>query len=87
MKSRALLFIFMFAAVGLILLARWRYPDATRYYDESLYTLYLLMFLALVAGGGRYRNTEPGDVARYAGIWIAVIFGLVLLYEIFKRYL
>lgn len=73
--------IVVLGLVGLILLLKWQFPYALTGERAIANMVYLVGFAVLIMGGswasGRY---TLGEAFKYALVWLAIIFGLIVLY-------
>ena len=86
MRRPVHLFLFLFTLVGVILLLRWQYPDAVAGSGRWLDVLYGVMWLALIGTSWRIRRLDSRVQVKYAAIWLAIIVGLMLFYDLLKRF-
>ncbi|MCE2927811.1 MAG: hypothetical protein LW823_09260 [Rickettsiales bacterium] len=72
----------LFAIAALLLLLHFVFPDAVLPQDVHLHILYAVMLLVLVGSGITLQRTHAKENIRNAGIWIAIIAGLMLAYQL-----
>ncbi len=76
----------LFAIVlALIALLMWQFPHGADAFGEKMRIVYLLCFLALVAGGGIFSRMSARTGMKYAGLWLLIIAALVLFYQAMRH--
>ena len=71
------------ALAGLVFFLVVRFPEAVAAEDDKRHLVYLLVLLAAVAVGLLPRlKAKPRRALRHAGIWIVVLFALVVAYSL-----
>ena len=66
------LWLFIGAVTVLIGLLLWRFPFALEEGDSWAHLVYLLCFLALVAGGVFHKGIRATQILKYAFVWIGI---------------
>ncbi len=65
--------VLMAAAVGLIALLAWQFPEALKTEQDWLHLVYLIGLLALVSSGAiSRRRNRLGQSAKQAAVWLAI---------------
>ncbi|MDX2112190.1 MAG: hypothetical protein SFW63_00420 [Alphaproteobacteria bacterium] len=76
-------FFYLILAIGaLLMLLHGLFPDAVLPRDAHLHILFSVLLLALVGSGITLQRTHAKENIRNAGIWLAIIAGLMLLYQL-----
>lgn len=71
-RRLSLFWLFVGAAVILIGLLIWHFPFALEDQGNWAHLVYMLCFLALVAGGVFHKGLRASQVLKYACIWISI---------------
>lgn len=79
------IYMIVLAIIGLLFALHFVYPEATLSSDAGMRVLYLSL-LALLIGTGftMQRSSRPQNI-RNAGLWVAIIAGLAVAYELLAK--
>jgi asparagine N-glycosylation enzyme membrane subunit Stt3 len=76
-------FFYLLLGVGaLLMLLHGLFPDAVLPQDVHMHILYSVILLVLVGSGMTLQRTHTKENVRNAGIWLAMIAGLALAYQL-----
>ena len=72
----------------MLVLIGWQFPQVTGNGEQMMRLLYLVALLGLVGGGVffRPRHLAKRKMLIYTVIWLAVILGLILFYELLRSF-
>jgi len=80
-------FVYLSAGMLVLLAVLWMmFPQALAGYDAApMRILYLFALLLLVGSGITMQRTSRAKHLKHAAIWVAIIAGLVLAYELLDK--
>jgi len=79
------IYLIVFGVLCLLLGLHFVFPDATQGEGDMMRIIYLSMLLILIGSGLTLQRAERSKNIKNAGIWLVIICGLALGYELLAK--